>query len=51
MTVPDKPFTEALGDLLADYLELDLDVVIEVMEAHLDALYDDANQRSEKDEP
>jgi len=36
-----KPFTEALGDLLAEYESVPVDEMIEVMEMHLDGLRDD----------
>jgi hypothetical protein len=45
---PDKPFTEALGDLLADYSGLDIEQMIADMEMHIDALYDDLAVKSEQ---
>lgn len=48
MTTPYKPFTEALGDLLADYSELDIEMIIADMESHLDSLYDDLAIKAEQ---
>lgn len=46
-----KTFTEALGDLLAEYTDMDVEDVIADIEMHLDGLRDDlAQKRADKGE-
>jgi hypothetical protein len=50
MTLPAKPFTEALGDLLAEYVDMPVDDMIEVIEIHLEGLRDDARNAASEGE-